>query len=161
MDMQPRFACDAMLGGLARWLRAAGYEAWWASHIADNVLVRQATEEGRTLLSSDHAIFRFAVVRDGVLPALWIPHHLNIHEQLAFVLKELQLDLREPRCMACGGVLAEKSKDAVALRIPPRTLAWLDRYWECTSCGRLFWQGTHWQRIQNRLRDITAGSRLE
>jgi uncharacterized protein with PIN domain len=25
----PPLACDAMLGGLARWLRAAGYDASW------------------------------------------------------------------------------------------------------------------------------------
>lgn len=32
----PRFACDAMLGGLARWLRAAGYDATWTYGIEDD-----------------------------------------------------------------------------------------------------------------------------
>src|SRR5206468_2540549 len=31
-----RFWCDAGLGGLARWLRAAGYEAAWQAGIADD-----------------------------------------------------------------------------------------------------------------------------
>src|ERR1039458_7984088 len=30
------FLCDAGLGGLARWLRAAGYEATWQPDIADD-----------------------------------------------------------------------------------------------------------------------------
>ena len=38
----PRFACDAMLGGLARWLRAAGYDACWQEGIDDGELIRLA-----------------------------------------------------------------------------------------------------------------------
>ena len=52
-----RFACDAMLGGLARWLRAAGYDASWRVDISDPDLIRLSRDEGRTLLSSDTGIF--------------------------------------------------------------------------------------------------------
>src|SRR5262249_44560677 len=31
-----RFYCDAGLGGLARWLRAAGYDAFWEPDISDD-----------------------------------------------------------------------------------------------------------------------------
>lgn len=34
-----RFVCDCGLGGLARWLRAAGYEAWWINPVQDDALV--------------------------------------------------------------------------------------------------------------------------
>src|SRR5262245_41792778 len=37
-----RFFCDAGLGGLARWLRAAGYEAFWVDGIDDDVLLQEA-----------------------------------------------------------------------------------------------------------------------
>src|ERR1043166_3557444 len=92
---QPAFACDAMLGGLARWLRAAGYDVSWQADIADCDLVRLARREGRTLLTSDTGIFRRGVIRDGEVSALFVPHGLNIQEQLRFVLRELQLCLRE------------------------------------------------------------------
>src|SRR5437016_516505 len=107
----PMFACDAMLGGLARWLRAAGYDASWHPGIEDWDLVRLAQREGRVLLSSDTGIFKIGIVRDGDLPALWIPHGLSTQEQLAFVLRERKLPVREPRCMACGGRLVEVPKD--------------------------------------------------
>ena len=56
--LKPRFACDAMLGGLARWLRAAGYDASWHDGIEDRAaLVRLARAEGQTVLSSDDDIF--------------------------------------------------------------------------------------------------------
>src|SRR5262249_40367538 len=105
-DPDPRFACDAMLGGLARWLRAAGYDSFWRAGIDDWDLVRLAQREGRVLLSSDTGIFRIGLVRDGDLPALWVPNRLTTKEsQLAFVLEQLRLGPRPPRCMACGGTL--------------------------------------------------------
>jgi uncharacterized protein with PIN domain len=147
-DPSPRFACDAMLGGLARWLRAAGYDAAWQADIDDWDLIRLAQREGRVLLSCDTGIFRIGIVRDGDLPALWIPHALpSTQEQLAFVLGRLNLETREPRCMACGGELVEVPREQAEGRVPLRSFALVDRFYECRRCGKLFWQGTHWPKI--------------
>jgi uncharacterized protein len=143
----PRFACDAMLGGLARWLRAAGYDASWRAGIDDWDLVRLARREQRVLLSSDSGIFRIGIVRDGDVPALFIPVGLGKQEQLAFVLSSLKLTPRTPRCMACGGELVDVAKDQVRERTPPRTFDWVERFFECRRCGQLFWEGTHWRKI--------------
>ncbi len=150
--MAPRFACDAMLGGLARWLRAAGYDASWQAGIADWDLIRQTQGDGRTLLTSDTGIVRVGIVRDGEVPALLIPHGLTTLEQLTFVLDRLGLALRAPRCMACGGELTEVPKEQVRDRVPARSFAGHERFWECGGCGRVFWQGTHWGRIAATLR---------
>ncbi len=151
MSAEPSFACDAMLGGLARWLRAAGYDASWRADIDDWALIRLARHEDRMLLSCDTGIFKIGMVRDGDLPALLIPPGLSKQAQLFFVLKELKLSPGEPRCMACGGELAAVPKEQVRDRAPPRSFAWLDRFYECRRCGKLFWQGTHWQRIRRTL----------
>jgi uncharacterized protein with PIN domain len=156
-DPEPRFACDAMLGGLARWLRAAGYDASWHEGIADPELVRLAHAEGRTVLSSDGDIFEFALVRDGVVPALFVPRGEPVREQLAHVLRGLGLPLREPRCMACGGELAELSREEASGRVPPRSLACHDRFWRCVRCGKAFWHGTHWEKIDRQLRQAADG----
>lgn len=148
----PRFACDAMLGGLARWLRAAGYDASWHDGINDGDLIRLARAEGRTVLSSDDDLFEFAVVRDGTVPALFVPRGLDVQAQLAHIIRELRLPLREPRCMACGGELTEMTKEEAAGRVPPRSLAFYPRFWKCVGCGQAFWHGTHWGKIEERLR---------
>jgi uncharacterized protein with PIN domain len=148
---ESRFACDAMLGSLARWLRAAGYDASWRADIDDWDLVREARAERRVLLSCDTGIFRIGIVRDGDVPSLQVPNGLGTQEQLAFVLDRLRLAPREPRCMACGGELAEVPRAAVEGKVPPRSFAWASRFWECGRCGRPFWQGTHWQHIAERL----------
>ena len=155
---EPRFFCDVMLGGLARWLRAAGYDAEWRKHIADPELVRLAHHHGQILLSSDTGIFKIGIVRDGDIPSVMVPHGLTIQEQLAHVLKELGLPLRAPRCMVCGGLLEEIPKEQARERVPPRTFGWVNRYWECERCGQLFWHGSHWQRIAEQLRNLDLPS---
>jgi len=151
-----RFACDAMLGGLARWLRAAGYDASWREGIDDWDLIRQARREQRTLLSSDTGIFRIGIVRDGDLPALFVPHGLGKQEQLAFVLRSLKLSQRPPRCMACGGELTDVAKDQARERVPARSFEWVERFFECRRCRQLFWEGTHWRKIAAALAAVTS-----
>jgi uncharacterized protein with PIN domain len=155
---QPRFCCDAMLGGLARWLRAAGYDASWLADIDDWDLVREALREKSVLLSSETGIFRIGIVRDGEVPALQIPAGLRTADQLRFVLDHLGLAILEPRCMSCGGLLTEVAKDQVRDQVPPRTFDWLDHFFQCQRCRRVYWQGTHWQRIQNQLEWLRIGS---
>src|SRR5512138_2480982 len=48
-----RFYCDAGLGGLARWLRAAGYEAFWKPGIDDYELLRHAKALSSVVLTTD------------------------------------------------------------------------------------------------------------
>jgi uncharacterized protein with PIN domain len=59
--------------------------------------------------------------------------------------------------MACGGALVDVPKEQVESRVPPRTFAWLARFWECSRCRKVYWHGTHWQRITEALRRATAG----
>jgi len=147
----PRFLCDGSLGGLARWLRAAGYEAD-VSALAGDALVREAHRPGVVLLTTDARLWERRLVRDAAVEALWLPSGLDVARQLGMVLRDLELSPATPRCMACGGALQAVEKAAVRDRIPPRTARWKDAYFVCGRCGQLFWEGTHWERIRERLR---------
>lgn len=157
--MHLRFACDAMLGGLARWLRGAGYDAFWQEHIADWDLIRLARRENRFLLTCDTGIFRIGIVRDGYVPGLLLPHGMSKVDQLALVMQKLNLEIREPRCMTCGGELVEVPKEQVKERVPARSYEWLDHFYQCRRCGQVFWQGTHWQRVADVLRAAQDAAR--
>ncbi len=148
---RPAFICDAMLGGLARWLRAAGYDAEFEYGIDDGELVRRAQAGGRIILSSDGPLFDRNVIKNGRLAAIYIPQQLSKLEQLKFVIDSLSLPLLDPRCMACGGELGEVPKHAVTDEAPPLAYKNCDRFWRCMRCGRLLWHGTHWQKITKRL----------
>ena len=155
-DSPPRFLCDAGLGGLARWLRAAGYEACWAKDVADNELLQKAKKQKATILTTDSLLMECRLLRDAIIPSVWVSPTMKPWQQLGVVLKELRLSLREPRCMTCGGQLRPVDKEAVRERIPPRTYQWLDEYFQCRSCNQLFWHGTHWQRIEATLRSANS-----
>jgi uncharacterized protein with PIN domain len=149
--MRPRFFCDAMLGGLSRWLRAAGYDASFVYGIDDGVLVRRAADEGRIVLSSDAGIFARNFVKSGGVRALRVPRATPPLEQLAFVLRAFELGTCDPRCMACGGELREVPKEDVAHIAPPKSFATYERFWTCIVCAKLYWHGTHWARIASGL----------
>jgi hypothetical protein len=152
----PRLCCDGSLGALARWLRAAGYEASSHPGVGGDALVPEARRTGAVLLTSDHRVFERREIRQGTLPAVLVPSSLTRFEQLAHVLRTLRLPLRAPRCMGCGGELAAVDKEAVRDRIPPLTARWQDEYFVCRGCGQLFWRGTHWQRIRARLMSVST-----
>jgi len=150
----PRFVCDAGLGGLARWLRAAGYEAEWLEQAGADDLLRRAQESGATLLTTDARFMERTVIRNGTVSAQWIPSDLSRTAQLRMLMRDLTLKIRPPRCMTCGGELRAVAKEDVADRIPPKTAKWKDEYFVCSRCGGLFWQGTHWERIARRLTEL-------
>ena len=152
----PSFLCDPSLGGLARWLRAAGYEASVDPTIPGHRLPDEALRRGHVLLTTESEVLLRRIVGDGSLIVVWVPSALTMKEQLTMVLRDLGLDLRESRCMACGGALVPTAKDAVFSRIPPRTAKWLDEYFVCGRCDRLFWRGTHWERIARTLEQAVA-----
>jgi len=153
-DAGPAFWCDAMLGGLARWLRAAGYDAAWVEGIDDADLLRRALADGRILLTCDSGLAVHGAIRTGRVRAVFLPPGLDKFEQLRLVLARLGLARRAPRCMACGGRLVPIPREAARPEVPPRTFAWCDAYFRCDRCAKVFWQGTHWHRIEARLASL-------
>ena len=148
-----RFVCDGSLGGLARWLRSAGYESEWRAGLSGEALLAEARRRGAVVLTSDHEVVLRREVKDGRLAALHVSSRGGVVEQLAHVVRTYGLEARAPRCMACGGALRPVAKQEVQVRIPPKTAAWKDEYFLCDGCGQLFWKGTHWDRIRQRLGD--------
>ncbi len=151
-----RFYCDVGLGGLTRWLRGAGYEAFWKPDLDDAAVIRETEKIAGTLITTDSLMTERGVLRDGVVPWIWVPSSLMLKEQLVIVLRELGLSLRDSRCMHCGGVLKKVEKASVIDRIPPRTALWLDEYFVCERCAQLFWRGTHWKKINDHLLRLTG-----
>ena len=143
-----RFLCDAMLGGLAKWLRAAGYDAYYAregTDIADSSLVRMALKEGRVLLTSDRGFLERKPVREEEVSLLVVP------DQLRLVADSFGLDRLPSRCMECNGELEVAQPGAVAGQVPPGVIQDHREFFRCGGCGRVFWHGSHRERIEGRL----------
>lgn len=158
--VEPRLACDEMLGGLARWLRAAGYDAvLFDSGIDDAEVIARAAATGSILLSSDRGIFERNAIKDGRVRAVFVPRAAHKTAQLRFVLDTLGLAVREPRCMTCGGALLVLSREEARAEAPPRAFACTDTFYRCERCGKLLWRGTHWRRIERVLAEAVDAAR--
>jgi uncharacterized protein with PIN domain len=118
----------------------------------------EALRRGLVLLTTEAEVLERRIVANGELVVAWVPSALTMREQLALVMGDLGLGLREPRCMACGGALVARDKESVRARIPRRTALWKDEYFVCTGCDKLFWQGTHWERIAPALAAAARGA---
>jgi len=142
-----RFACDAMCGGLARWLRALGYDASYEAGIDDAELVQRALAEGRILITSDGKLLERRLITTGRIRALRLPRGLKLLDQLEYVVHTLSLAVRDARCTACGGALTPARRDEVSHIVPARSLVWANQFFTCERCGKAFWDGTHWRRV--------------
>jgi uncharacterized protein with PIN domain len=146
-DNPPRLACDAMCGGLARWLRFFGIDASYTSGIADADLVAHALAEQRIVVSSDQRLFERRLFTTGVLRGLLLPVGLKLAAQVRFTVRYLRLPLGFPRCSLCNGRLEPVSRAEVAEVVPARSLIWLREFYRCAACGHVYWEGTHWRRL--------------
>lgn len=142
-----RVACDAMCGGVARWLRLLGVDATWTPGIEDRTLVEHAVAEQRVLISSDGKLFERRVLATGELRGVRLPVGLNLHEQVAFVVQALAVTPGFPRCVNCNGALAPADRAEVGDVVPARSLIWGKDFYRCRACGHVFWEGSHWRRI--------------
>ncbi len=155
----PVFLCDAMLGGLARWLRAAGYKTEFDVHFTDGEVVRRAYEEGKVLLTSDSGILDRYAVSEGLIDYVFVPRDLDIVEQLGHVMGEMDLPRKEPRCMECGGEQKEVELNEIRESVPEKVRQNCSRYWQCQRCDKIYWQGTHWDSINQRIERAVAIAR--
>lgn len=160
LDNIPRFTCDAMLGGLARWLRAAGYDAEFDCQIDDHTLVMRARDTGRILLSSDGPMFDRNIIKNEIIQALFIPRQMSKLEQLMYVVQALHLPKRPSRCMSCGGQLYQVPKYSIMSEAPPLAYRCCDEFFRCRRCDKLFWHGTHWNKITRKLAQVFTPKRL-
>jgi uncharacterized protein len=147
---QPRFLADAMLGRLARRLRALGYDTFYDSGLEDGALAELARREGRILVTRDVELTR----RRG-LSALLIRDD-QVTAQLRQVVGELGLndEAAFTRCIECNTVLRELANGEAKTRVPPYVFETQTRFSECPQCARVYWRGTHWTHMQDLFRSM-------
>ena len=151
--MEIKFIVDSNAGKLARWLRMMGYDALFFNNIDDAELIHIALKEGRVVLTKDTQLMRRRVVTDGQLKIVLIQND-DPKEQLRQVVKELKLDCRLKqftRCLECNQSLVPRSKEEVKELVPPYVFHTQTQYMQCPTCLRVYWRGTHWQRMKKEL----------
>jgi len=150
MDEQNKFIVDAMLGSLAKWLRLLGYDTLYSTSYNDAQIISIAARTKRIMVTSDKGLYRRAIKAG--LRAVLLPES-GVTESLARLasagLIELRVDPSKSRCPLCNGVLKEVTdKNLVRGRVPPGALAKYSKFYVCTRCGHVYWEGGHWRNIR-------------
>ncbi len=150
--MRPKFVVDANVGKLGRWLRMMGYDTLFINDIDDARLVAIGLREKRVLLTKDTQIMLRRVVTSGKLKALLIKDD-DVKTQLRQVVETMKLNRRRQftRCLECNEPLVPRSKDDVRDLVPPYVFKTQSHYVQCPACHRIYWRGTHWQRMNHEL----------
>lgn len=152
---QPRFVLDVGLGRLSGFLRMLGFDTLWRNDFADDELARVSRDEDRVLLTRDLGVLKRSEVVHGYYPRETDPAH-----QLVEVVRRYGLTSRMrpfSRCLACNASLAPAEPHEVKDRVPEGVAERHSRFQQCPDCRRVFWPGTHHQRMQalvDRLRAL-------
>jgi len=150
-----RFAVDAMLGSLARKLRAFGFDSAYYKDISDSKILSLCGRNGRVLITADRGLAALAKARG--LPAVLVSGGTDGRRMSAMVkaARESGFPLRmgEPRCSVCNGELRGASRAAVRVAVPASVARRHRAFQQCSECGQVYWKGGHWKKLR-RLRKL-------
>jgi uncharacterized protein with PIN domain len=151
-----KFIVDHNVGKLVKWLRMLGYDTEFFTGEDDWRMVINAHREDRIILTRDTGIMKLGIVDSGRVNAILIASD-EPEEQIRQVIKSLDLDLSGglfTRCMECNTPLERRTVDEVKDRIPPYVYKTRDEYMGCPACNRIYWKGTHWQAMIEKLNKL-------
>ena len=151
----PKLIADAMLGALARWLRALDLDVAYEPDIDDAELVEKAVAEGRVILTRDRRLTERRLARNHLLIRSEV-----VEEQVRQVLEELGIrpdtGRRLGRCLRCNTPLEDLDPEEARARVPPWVARTHQEFRGCPGCGRVYWRGTHVDRMARILEALTS-----
>jgi len=154
--MELKFIADSNVGKLAKLLRIAGYDTLFFNGENDAHMIATALAESRVILTRDTQIMKRRLVTSGQLKALLIKSD-EPEQQMQQVINTLNLDCQfKPftLCLECNQLLLERSKEQVKDLVPPYVFQTQNQFMQCPACHRIYWRGTHWQAMTQRLKKL-------
>jgi uncharacterized protein len=74
----------------------------------------------------------------------------KVEQQAKEVIRKfnLQKEIKEfTRCLECNTELIKIAKEKIAGKLPPKVNQSQDEFYECPGCRKLYWKGTHHQKM--------------
>lgn len=149
--MKVKFIADVHLGKLARLLRMLGFDIVYRNDYTSKELLKISDEENRILLSRNVALSKTHPDK------CFIVSDEDPLVQLKQVIQHFDLNDRfQPfsRCMVCNGTLESVSKESIANLLQKNTSSYFNEFWQCKDCGRIYWKGSHYERMLKTIENI-------
>lgn len=141
------FTVDINVGKLASLLRMTGFDALYHQGISDPQLAELTAQTQRILLTKDKDLLKRKAVEFGRLI-----REISPEQQLAEVFTLFGLkDKARPftRCLRCNdGLLVSIPKEQILHRLEPLTIKYYQRFHICNRCHKIFWAGTHREKME-------------
>jgi uncharacterized protein len=147
-----RFILDAHLGKLARMLRLLGFDTLYRNDYRDEELIRLALEEKRIILTRDRGLLMRREVTHG-----YFLRNIHPFKQLKETVIRFQLkNHMKPfaRCAVCNGIILPAEKETVLDKLPENTARYYNKFFICSSCGKVYWKGSHYERLKKRMEEL-------
>jgi uncharacterized protein len=145
------FVVDSMLGKLAKWLRILGFDAC-CERLDNQEQIEGYRRRGFILITRNR---RWS----GQPRVLWLTANDPI-EQLRQVVALVPVTQKEirllRRCLRCNETLQETAPEGVPGQVPDYVLATHSSFYRCPNCRRIYWPGSHPERMIQRL-ELTLG----
>jgi uncharacterized protein with PIN domain len=153
---ETRFIADAHLGGLAHLLRMTGFDTLYDNAFRDEEIEHIAAAQGRIVLTRDRDLLKRRTITHGCYVRT-----LRSAKQIRELFDRLDL-ARSARpftlCLHCNAPLVAVEIAQVAAQLPPGVRERYERFSTCNACKRIFWEGSHWQRMRAMVDELLAQS---
>ncbi|HHE54906.1 MAG TPA: twitching motility protein PilT [Caldithrix abyssi] len=153
---RPKFILDCNLGKLTRKLRMLGFDCLYQNDYSDQQIVDMALNQKRIILTRDIGLLKNKAVTHGY----WV-RSTNPAQQLNEVLNYFDLfNQIQPftRCLDCNGLIEEVPKKKIEEQLPARVRQTFNQFYRCQQCGKVYWQGSHYDRMLESIAKLRQGS---
>ncbi|MFN3335209.1 MAG: Mut7-C RNAse domain-containing protein, partial [Caldilinea sp.] len=136
---------DTHLGQLAAYLRILGFDTLYRNNYDDAQLAEITAKEQRVLLTRDRGLLKRKIVVYG-----YCVREVDPRRQVVSVLRRYRLGACvKPwqRCTHCNGLVRAVDKADVIDRLEPKTKRYYDEFQQCTTCGQVYWRGSHFEQM--------------
>lgn len=143
-----------MLARLARWLRLLGFDCAYDGGITDAELVRRALAESRTILTRDRKL-----ADEWWVSNVYVVTADELRDQLLEVIRRYDLARSIAvlsRCNECDEPVQPVPVEEIRNWVPPNVLELHHDFSMCPKCGRVYWEGTHAERIRRVVDELLA-----
>ncbi len=151
-----KFIADNMLGKLAKYLRFLGYDTlYFSEDRGDDFIIEMAEKEDRIILTRDRELHKIAIKRG--LRSILI-EEMDFKKQLKFLKEKLNLSSENmlSLCSICNYPLRKIPREYAVGKVPEKVLEYADEFYICDKCGRIYWYGSHTEKIEKTLMEVMS-----
>ncbi len=143
---ESKFILDVHLGKLAKYLRMLGFDTLYDNAFEDDEIIDISCKQSRIILTRDIGILKNNKVTRG-----YFLRSQDSEEQLKEVLRRFDLfDQIQSfkRCTMCNGIVRKIEKNKIRDRLMPKTMYYYDEFYQCSHCEKIYWKGSHYERME-------------